>query len=119
MLLIPLMILLSLFHLRKRGIRRIRIFKVFSGNRRVASIGLQANGSTVENTQARSEIDNHADTCCFGANFTPLYFTDQVCDVSPFSDAYDSMTNITLSRDIRQSSSSTKACGSVLHYRTP
>jgi hypothetical protein len=33
----------------------------------------------------QDEIDNHADTCCFGANFTPLYFTGQVCDVSPFT----------------------------------
>jgi hypothetical protein len=36
-------------------------------------------------------MDNHADTCCFGSNFTPLYFTGQVCDVSPFTDSYDAM----------------------------
>jgi hypothetical protein len=33
-------------------------------------------------------------TCCFGANFTPLYFTGQVCDVSPFTDTYDALQNI-------------------------
>jgi hypothetical protein len=42
----------------------------------------------------QDEIDNHADTCCFGANFTPLYFTGQVCDVSPFTDTYDALQNI-------------------------
>jgi hypothetical protein len=40
------------------------------------------------------QIDNHTDTCCFGANFTPLYFTGQVCDVSPFTDTYDALQNI-------------------------
>ena len=51
--------------------------------------------STVENNIARSEIDSHANTCCFGANFTPLYFTGLVvCGASPFSDEYDSMSNV-------------------------
>jgi hypothetical protein len=50
--------------------------------------------TTTEGKVSRSEIDNHADTCCFGANFTPLYFTGQVCDVSPFSDSYNSMENV-------------------------
>jgi hypothetical protein len=50
--------------------------------------------STTVDTIARSEIDNHADTCCFGSNFTPLYFTGQVCDVSPFTDSYDAMQNV-------------------------
>lgn len=42
----------------------------------------------------RLEIDNHADTCCFGSNFVPIYFTGQECDVSPFSNAYDPMPNV-------------------------
>ena len=41
-----------------------------------------------------TEIDNHADTICFGRNFRPSYFTSQVCTVSPFLDSYDSKTNI-------------------------
>ena len=77
--------------------KRTRISKVSSSNRRVvAKLERRPPGkeSTAENHIARSEIDNHADTCCFGANFTPLYFTGQVCDVSPFSDEYDSMSNV-------------------------
>jgi len=46
------------------------------------------------NHVARMEIDNHADTCCFGANFMPTYFTGKVCEVTPFSEEYDAMTNI-------------------------
>ena len=76
--------------------RRASVFKVFSGSRRVvAKVARQEHPApTVANTIARSEIDNHADRCCFGANFTPLCFTGQACDVSPFSDKHDSVSNV-------------------------
>ena len=32
----------------------------------------------------KCELDNHADTCCVGKNFIPLYYTGKICDVSPF-----------------------------------
>ena len=31
------------------------------------------------------ELDSHADTCALGANFSPLYYTGQQYDVTPFS----------------------------------
>ena len=79
-------------------IRRANICEVNSSNQRVVT-KLERRSptqeeSTVENNIARSEIDNHADTCCFDANFTPLYFTGQVCDVSPFSNECSSMLNV-------------------------
>ena len=40
------------------------------------------------------EIDIHADTGVAGANFYPLAFTGEVCDVSPFSETYKATTNI-------------------------
>ena len=39
-------------------------------------------------------MDSHADTTCFGSNFTPIYFTGEHCEVSPFSDEYSKMTDI-------------------------
>jgi len=30
------------------------------------------------------EMDSHANTCCLGANFIPIYFTGKICDVAPF-----------------------------------
>ena len=30
-----------------------------------------------------SEIDSHADMCCMGHNFVPLYSTNEVVDVTP------------------------------------
>ena len=41
-----------------------------------------------------TEIDNHADTHCFGKNFKPLYFTSEVCSVSPFLDEYNSQDDV-------------------------
>lgn len=41
-----------------------------------------------------TEIDNHADTHCFGKNFVPIYFTGQVCEVSPFTDTFAPIKNV-------------------------
>ena len=40
------------------------------------------------------EIDNHADTHCFGVNFIPFMWTGMECSVSPFLDEYDSQENV-------------------------
>jgi len=40
------------------------------------------------------EIDNHADTTCFGKNFGVISFTSEVCSVSPYLSKYDSITDI-------------------------
>ncbi len=42
------------------------------------------------------EIDNHADTTCFGKNFRVTSFTSEVCIVSPFLSEYDSVTDVDL-----------------------
>ena len=34
--------------------------------------------------ESTTEMDNHADTHCFGANFLPISFTLEDCNVSPF-----------------------------------
>jgi len=44
--------------------------------------------------EAHTEIDSHADTCCLGANFTPLYFTGKICNITPFLDTLPSATNV-------------------------
>lgn len=40
------------------------------------------------------EIDNHADTHCFGKNFRPLHWADMTCSVSPFLSEYSSTQDI-------------------------
>ena len=41
-----------------------------------------------------TEMDNHADTHCFGKNFIVLEYTRQKCSVSPFLAEYDETTDI-------------------------
>jgi hypothetical protein len=53
-----------------------------------------SHNTTTPNTIARSEMDNHADTTCFGSNFTAVQFTGKQCEVSPFSEQYDKMANV-------------------------
>ena len=54
----------------------------------------RSNDQTFSDYSSTTEIDNHADTCCFGKNFIPLYFTGQVCEVQPFLDEYESVHNV-------------------------
>ena len=41
-----------------------------------------------------NEIDNHADTHCFGKNFQPLGWSDLMCLVSPFLSEYTTTDNV-------------------------
>ena len=43
-----------------------------------------------------TEIDNHADTHCFGRNFRPLAWTGEECSVAPFLPEYSEQENITI-----------------------
>ena len=40
------------------------------------------------------EMDSHADTCVLGKNFIMLHSTGRVCDVYPFTDAYDGIPGV-------------------------
>jgi hypothetical protein len=84
----------------------MKVYEIMTSRRRlVTSLKRRVSAATYadeafippENTVARLEIDNHADTSCFGSNFTPIYFTGQVCDVSPFSSDYKPKTNVQIS----------------------
>ena len=54
----------------------------------------QAEYGTTTDTHGRTESDNHADTNVAGANMLCLAFTDQTCDVAPFSDQYEPMQGV-------------------------
>ena len=40
------------------------------------------------------EADTHADTCVAGKNCVPLNYTDRTCDVLPYSDVYQPVSNV-------------------------
>jgi hypothetical protein len=55
---------------------------------------MNINNPTTPNTIERLKMDNHADTTCFGSNFTAVKFTGEHCEVLPFSEQYNGMHNI-------------------------
>jgi len=79
----------------KRTQGKSYIYKITTSNRRLIK--------QVKKHKARSdrfidplpcEIDNHADTTCFGKNFRVFLFTSEVCSVSPYLSEYDSINDI-------------------------
>ena len=71
------------------------IHKISTSNRRFIK---QVKRNKVEVDQfidlLPSEIDNHADTTCFGKNFRVISFTSEVCNVSPYLSEYASIEDI-------------------------
>ena len=45
-------------------------------------------------TEGRIELDSHADTIVLGTNCTILSHTGQSCEVMPYSDTYDAITDV-------------------------
>ena len=78
--------------------RSASVSVVKSGPRRnIGSFnGSRAFSETEMSTQRPqpTEIDNHADTHCFGGNFRPVTWTNVQCSVSPFLDELGSTENI-------------------------
>jgi len=60
--------------------------KVTTNSRRLLGASRTHTNRGPQIVEVSCEIDSHADTCCLGANFRPIYFTGKVCDVSPFLD---------------------------------
>lgn len=71
---------------------------VNSSNRHYAVRAIGAtniiNSTTVAGTEARSEMDSHADTCVAGPNFVIDEYTGEHCDVTPYTDEYKPITNV-------------------------
>jgi hypothetical protein len=49
---------------------------------------------SIKGTRGRCELDSHADTCVAGANFLAWEFSGLTCEVSPFTDEYESMKDV-------------------------
>ena len=49
---------------------------------------------TVEGHSRRCELDLHADTYVAGANFAICEFDGMTCEVSPYTDSYESMKDV-------------------------
>ena len=47
-----------------------------------------------EPTVGTIELDSHADTTVFGSNFLVITYTGRECDVSPYTDTYESVKGV-------------------------
>jgi hypothetical protein len=56
----------------------------------VSRTNVLSNGIPREPVHSTLEIDAHADTCVLGPNLVILYYTGRECDVSPYTEVYES-----------------------------
>ena len=48
----------------------------------------------MEGQSGRCKLDSHVDTCVARANFAICEFDDMTCEVSPYTDSYESMKDV-------------------------
>jgi len=79
----------------RRAQGKFVIHKITTSNRRLIEQVKRQKASTAHyKDPLASELDNHADTKCFGKNFKVISFTSEVCSVSPYLSEYDSVNDI-------------------------
>ena len=71
-----------------------RISSMRSYNRRVSSNSSSKNKILNKITNAKCEMDSHADTCCAGSTHYLYSTTEQVCDVTPFHSKYETIKSV-------------------------
>ena len=71
----------------------IRISLLTSSSRRISST-TKSQSKTAKITYAKCELDSHADTTVAGSNCVILSYTGKECDVTPYRDDYQPVSNI-------------------------
>ena len=77
-------------------LRQISQFNTSSRRHVMSTIRSGISSSTTSNvrTYGRCELDSHADTNVAGSNCVILQYTGKECDVSPYRDDYESISNV-------------------------
>jgi hypothetical protein len=74
------------------------IRSIYSGARREIGSTKQkihyASKDTTSDHTSTNKMDTHADTCCLGKNFIPLYCTGKVCNVHAYLDELDAIKDV-------------------------
>ena len=73
----------------KRQLSSVRIMSMVS-KMKVASYGAKA----IQPTHGRIELDSHANTVVLGNNCVILSYTGKECEVSPYTETYESVKNV-------------------------
>ena len=87
--------------LKSRGDESLPLFQKNPRSISITSIkrvsrvsAVKKTGKTIEGTISTNEMDSHADTCVAGKNWSVLSYTDVVCEVTPFTDEYESIKEV-------------------------
>ncbi|GFH48949.1 hypothetical protein CTEN210_05425 [Chaetoceros tenuissimus] len=79
----------------RKVIRYRDVCRIKTSDRRACSIEVSPlSAASRYETPLPTEMDNHADTHCFGKNFIILEYTRQQCSVAPFLAEYDETQNV-------------------------
>ena len=78
----------------KRTQGKSYIYKITTSNRRLIKQARHKVGADRFMDPLPSQIDNHADTTCFGKNFRVISLTSEVCSVSPYLSEYESISDV-------------------------
>ena len=73
-----------------------RILDIKTSDRRLPSTIQTIGATSGQPIHGRCEMDSHADTTVAGRNCTIIRYTDRSCDVSPFSDKYTPMKDVSI-----------------------
>ena len=77
------------------GIRRVCTVLLHHQHSRVGAFAISDRRfHTVEGYSGRCVLDIHADTCVAGVNFAICKFDGMTCEVSPYTDSYESMKDV-------------------------
>ena len=123
------MLVLVAWKCAKRIRGKVYIGKISTSNRRfIRQVKRFKNGADRFTDPLPCEIDNHADTTCFGKNFRVISFMSEVCTVSPYMSEYDlhsdipmctAATAVDLDQEKLSYSSSAKAYGLGKGWNSP
>ena len=92
-------LLLLFYYVTKRPVVKHVITRIISSTRRprnTSRSNRRANKALP--TEGRIELDSHADTVVLGSNAVVLHYTGNECEVSPYSDEYEAISNVPVVR---------------------
>ena len=105
----------TFYLLLDRNTTTLSIYQIISSNRRISKAKCSTGKrKSLPNTPhySRYELDSYADTTVAGSNCILLYYTYKECNVSPYCDNYESITNmpIVIAATMWQSLSTGQTC---------
>ena len=92
-------ILTDIRRLQVLSSNRLRRLQVLSSSKRRIMASSSSSSSSTQSArdktvQGNTELDSYADTILTGTNYILLNYTGRECDVAPYSEEYESITNV-------------------------